>query len=86
MCAGTAGRRPLCRKNSGSYENYREFIETRPADVVANIIIVLIHQTGFLLDKQVAALEEKFLEDGGLKEKMSRMRIEARKMGGKRGK
>lgn len=78
--------RGLCRKNNGSYENYREFIETRPADVVANIIIVLIHQTGFLLDKQVAALEEKFLEDGGLKEKMSRMRIEARKMGGKRGK
>lgn len=78
--------RGLCRKNNGSYENYREFIETRPANVVANIIIVLIHETGFLLDKQVAALEEKFLEDGGLKEKMSRMRIEARKMGGKRGK
>lgn len=78
--------RGLCRKNNGSYENYREFIETRPANVVANIIIVLIHETGFLLDKQVSALEEKFLEDGGLKEKMSRMRIEARKMGGKRGK
>lgn len=77
--------RKLCRKDGGSYENYREFVETRPADVVANIIIVLIHQTCFLLDKQVAAIEEKFLEDGGLKEKMSRMRIEARKMGGERG-
>lgn len=71
--------RGLCRKNGGSYENYREFIETRPAEVVANIVIVLIHQTCFLLDRQVAALEEKFLEDGGLKEKMHRMRVEARK-------
>lgn len=71
--------RNLCRKNDGSYENYREFVETRPAEVVANIIITLIHQTCFLLDKQVTTLEKKFLEEGGLKEKMSRMRIEARK-------
>ena len=71
--------RGLCRKNNGSYENYREFIETRSADIVANIIISLIHQTCFLLDRQIAALEKQFLEDGGLKEKMSNMRREARK-------
>lgn len=71
--------RKLCRKDGGSYENYREFVETRPSDVVANIIIVLIHQTCFLLDKQVAAIEEMFLADGGLKEKMHRMRVNARK-------
>ena len=71
--------RGLCRKNNGDYENYREFIETRPADIVANIIISLIHQTCFLLDRQIAALEKQFLENGGLKEKMSNMRREARK-------
>lgn len=71
--------RGFCRKNNGDYENYREFIETRPADIVANIIISLIHQTCFLLDRQIAALEKQFLEDGGLKEKMSNMRREARK-------
>lgn len=71
--------RGLCRKNGGSYENYREFVETRPAAIVANIVIVLIHQTCFLLDKQVAALEEKFLAEGGIKEKMTRLRVEARK-------
>lgn len=71
--------RNLCRKNNGSYENYREFVETRPAEVVANIIITLIHQTCFLLDKQLATLERKFLEEGGVKEKMLRMRLEARR-------
>ena len=34
-----------------SYEDYREFCETRPAEVVANIAICLIHQTNFLLDR-----------------------------------
>ena len=35
-----------------SYEMFREFIETRPAPVAANIIISLIHQTNYLLDQQ----------------------------------
>lgn len=66
--------RKLCRKNNGSYENYREFIESRPDGIVANIIITLIHQTCFLLDKQITSLEEKFLVEGGIKEKMTRLR------------
>jgi four helix bundle suffix protein len=62
-----------------SYETYRVFLETRPPDVVANIIICLIHQTNYLLDRLIRQLERAFLEEGGLRERMTRVRLEARK-------
>jgi four helix bundle suffix protein len=63
----------------GSYETYRSYIETRPPEVVANIIICLIHQASFLLDKQLKALEQAFLKEGGLRERMTKARLEVRK-------
>ncbi len=51
----------------------------RPPEVVANIIICLIHQASYLLDKQLKALEQAFLREGGLRERMTRARLEARK-------
>lgn len=70
--------RKLCRQENAGYEVYREFIETRPAEVVANIVVTLIHQVQFLLDRQIKALENKFLKEGGVKEKMTKMRLEHR--------
>ena len=61
-----------------SYETYRTYIETRPPDIVANIIICLIHQTNYLLDQLIRQLEKDFLEKGGLKENMFRARLEHR--------
>jgi len=61
-----------------SYERYREFIETRPAEVVANIAICLVHQANYLLDQQLRRLEKDFLKHGGLRERMTRNRLEAR--------
>ena len=61
-----------------SYEDFREFIETRPGPVVANIIISLIHQTNYLLDQQIRRLEQDFLKEGGLRERMTRARLAAR--------
>src|SRR6266513_2967122 len=55
-----------------SYETYKPFIETRPPEVVANIIICLIHQTNYLLDRQLKQLEAFFLKEGGLRERMTR--------------
>ncbi len=66
----------------GSYETYRPYIETRPPEVVANIIICLIHQTNYLLDRLLKQLEQAFLKEGGLRERMTRARLEARKRGG----
>jgi four helix bundle suffix protein len=70
--------RKLGAKPGCSCEDYRDFIETRPASVVANILISLIHQTNFLLDQQIRRLEQDFLKEGGLRERMTRARLAAR--------
>jgi len=70
--------RQLGKKDDISYDLYKEFIETRPADVVANIIICLIHQANYLLDKQLQSLEQEFLKQGGLRERMYNARLKNR--------
>ena len=70
--------RKLGRSEEESYETYRTYVDTRPAEVVANIIVCLIHQTNFLLDRQIRQLEQAFLQEGGLRERMTRARLEAR--------
>ena len=70
--------RQLGRKTPQSYETYREFVETRPPEVVANIALCLIHQTNYLLDQQLRHLETDFIKDGGLRERMTRARVQYR--------
>jgi four helix bundle suffix protein len=70
--------RRLGSQKNRSYETYRTYIETRPAPVVANILICLIHQTNYLLDQQLRQLEKAFLEEGGLRERMTRARLKSR--------
>lgn len=70
--------RKLANETDGSYEIYREFIETRPSGTVANIIICLIHQANFLLDRLIRSLERDFLEHGGLREQMAKCRLRRR--------
>ena len=75
--------RKLGTKENLSYEDLRQFIETRPPEVVANILICLIHQANYLLDQQIHRLEKDFLEQGGLRERMTRARLAARsRLGG----
>ena len=61
-----------------TFETYREFCETRPAEVVANIGICLIHQANYLLDQQIRRLEQDFVKEGGLRERMTRARLDYR--------
>jgi four helix bundle suffix protein len=70
--------RQLGRSQDESYETYRTYFGTRPAETIANIIICLIHQTNYLLDRQIRQLEQAFLAEGGLRERMTRARQEAR--------
>src|SRR5829696_6670735 len=42
--------RRLGRSPGASYATYREYCETRPAGVVANIAVCVIHQANYLLD------------------------------------
>ena len=69
--------RKLGSKNK-SYESYRTYLETRPPEVVANILICLIHQTNFLLDQLLRQQEAAFLNEGGLRERMTRARLRSR--------
>ncbi|NUM52238.1 MAG: four helix bundle protein [Candidatus Hydrogenedentes bacterium] len=61
-----------------TYESYRSYIDTRPAEVVANILICVIHQANYLLDRQLRHLESAFLKEGGLRERMTRARLAER--------
>ena len=64
--------RKLGSKAKKTYESYRDFVETRPSEVVANIAICLIHQTNYLLDHQIRRMEKDFLQEGGIRERMTR--------------
>ena len=70
--------RKLGRKQPMTFELFREFCETRPAEVVANIAICLIHQTNYLIDQQIRRLERDFIKEGGLRERMTKVRLEHR--------
>ncbi len=70
--------RTLGSNRQATYETYREFCETRPAEVVANIGICLIHQANYLLDQQIRHLEQTFVKEGGLRERMTHARLQYR--------
>ena len=70
--------RKLGYRSDVSYRTYKPFIESRPPETVANIIVCLIHQTNYLLDQQIRRLEKDFLEQGGLRERMTRARLAER--------
>jgi four helix bundle suffix protein len=60
------------------FDDIREFADTRPGPVVANIALCLIHQANYLLDQQIRRLEQDFLREGGLRERMTKARLESR--------
>jgi four helix bundle suffix protein len=67
--------RKLASKENVSYETDETHIESRSAAVVANIIVCLIHQTNYLLDQLIRKLEQDYLAEGGLRERMTRARL-----------
>lgn len=46
--------------------------------MVANIALCLINQANYLIDRQLERLEREFLEQGGLRERMTEMRLRYR--------
>ncbi|MFC7336878.1 four helix bundle suffix domain-containing protein [Haloferula chungangensis] len=71
--------RKLGRKEPLVFEDIREIFETRPPEVIANMAICLIHQTNYLIDRQLERLEKDFVQEGGLSERMTRARLEYRR-------
>ncbi len=70
--------RSLNRIPDATYETFRKGIENPAPEIAANVIIGLIRVTTYLLDQQIRHLERSFLKEGGLRERMTRARLEER--------
>ncbi|OPY00237.1 MAG: hypothetical protein A4E60_02401 [Syntrophorhabdus sp. PtaB.Bin047] len=53
-----------------TYRTYRSYFEGSGPEIAANAAICLIHQANYLLDRQLASLEKKFLAEGGFTERL----------------
>jgi len=71
--------RELIRTPGASYATFRKGIENPDPAIAANVIIGLIRITTTLLDRQLRNLEEAFVKEGGLRERMTRARLEERR-------
>jgi four helix bundle suffix protein len=58
---------------------YARWLDHADPAIRANATICLIHQANFLLDRQIAALETAFVEDGGYSEQLATERLRHRK-------
>ncbi len=70
--------RELNRIPNASYETFRKGIEHADPAICANVIIGLIRVASYLLDRQIRQQEKAFVEEGGLRERMTRARLEER--------
>jgi four helix bundle suffix protein len=70
--------RELNKTPNATYETFRKGIENPDPAISANVIIGLIQVTNYLLDQQIRSLEEAFLQEGGLRERMTRARLRER--------
>ena len=64
--------RNLAYSQDKSYQSYSSYLEN--SEQAANMMICLIHQTNYLLDKQIATLSKEFLEKGGFTERLYNQR------------
>ncbi|HZU35263.1 MAG TPA: four helix bundle suffix domain-containing protein, partial [Gemmataceae bacterium] len=67
--------RELNRLPNATYETFKKGIEHSDPAICTNVIIGLIKVTSFLLHRQLQHLEKTFVEEGGLRERMTRARL-----------
>ena len=72
--------RELNRQPNANYETFQKGIENPDPAIAANVMIGLIKLTNYLLDRQLQRLEQDFLQEGGLRERMTRARLAARNL------
>ena len=68
----------LARTPGANYETFRKAVEHADPAIAANAILGLIKITTYLLDQQLRQLEKAFVEEGGLRERMTRARMTER--------
>jgi four helix bundle suffix protein len=66
-----------------TYRTYETYVEAGNPETAANTIICLIHQTNYLLDQQLRTLEQAFIKEGGLRERMTHARLAERNRTGR---
>jgi restriction system protein len=59
-----------------SYSSYSSYLKS--ASSAANVMICLINQTTYLIDRQVEKLEADFIKNGGYNEQLYRKRVKYR--------
>ncbi|MDE7336336.1 MAG: four helix bundle suffix domain-containing protein, partial [Muribaculaceae bacterium] len=59
-------------------EFFMSIVETRPPETIANMAIILIKQTDYLLHKQIQSIADAFIQEGGFSERMYRIRQTSR--------
>ena len=74
--------RRLNRTPNANYETFKKGIEHPDPAICANVIAGLIKVTCYLLEQQLRRLEQDFLKEGGLRERMTRARLAARRQQG----
>jgi four helix bundle suffix protein len=70
--------RILNRMPNATYETFQKGIENSNPEIAANVILGLVRVTSYLLDRQLGTLEQAFLAEGGLRERMTRARVRNR--------
>ena len=69
-------RAVLSKHNDSAF--YREAIKVRSAETIANIAITLIHQADAMLVRLIEKLKQQFVQQGGIREEMTRARLNYR--------
>ncbi len=71
--------RELNRTPDANYATYQKAIEHTDPEICSNVMICLIKVATYLLSKQIAVLEQAFLNESSLRERMIKARTERRK-------
>lgn len=68
----------LIKVPDGNYQTFQKAIENQDIEIVVNTMINLSNVTKYLLEKQINWLEQDFINHGGIRERMTKARLEER--------
>ena len=68
----------LNKTPNANYNTFKKAIENEDPEICANVMICLIKITTYLLSQQMKSLEKAFINEGGLRERMTKARIDQR--------
>lgn len=70
--------RELNKIPNATYDTFKKAIENESPEICANAMVGLTKVVTYLLNRQIQSLEKAFLREGGLRERMSKARLNIR--------